>query len=133
MDDFNSLIIEQINQQLKSGFASSLQEDKFCVVKTGIGNIVSVLPAQSAKESADQVFGPDTFKACNNYVNNYSVSLISRTEIYCVVRKDDEGDPEVVLVNSISDRDDVIFGPNTFVACDQYRRAYQKVDERGEA
>jgi hypothetical protein len=74
VEDYNRLIIEQINRQLKSGFDSSLRTDKYCVVKTGIGGILSVLPENSISNDNHTVSGPDTFAACIQYVNTYFVS-----------------------------------------------------------
>jgi len=80
VEDYNRLLIEQINQQLKSGFDASLRADNYCVVRTGIGDILSVLPMNSISDSGKTVFGPDTFAACIQHVNTFFVSEFRRGE-----------------------------------------------------
>lgn len=100
MEDYNRSLIEQINQQLKSGFDSSLRADNYCVVRTGIGDILSVLPMNSLSDSGHTVFGPDTFAACIQHVNTFFVSEFRGgakrpTNSHSVTgdEKSDEGNP----------------------------------------
>ena len=73
MEDYNRSIIEQINQQLKSGFAASLRNTQYCVVKAGVHGVLSVQPLYSVGDVQPE-FGPATFAACIQHVNTYLVA-----------------------------------------------------------
>lgn len=69
MESYNRLLMEQIGEQLKRGFGASLQARDYCVVRTGVGGVLSVLASAAVGEQHDVVFGPKPFAACVEYVN----------------------------------------------------------------
>jgi hypothetical protein len=74
MEDFNRTLIEQINDQLKRGFEANLLANEFCVVRTGVDGVLSVLSSTAVTDQHDAVFGPKPFAACIQYVNAYLVT-----------------------------------------------------------
>ncbi|HEY4093565.1 MAG TPA: hypothetical protein VGN46_18815 [Luteibacter sp.] len=74
MDDFNSMLIEQINDQLKRGFDANLRAGDFCVVETRVNGVLSVLPSAAVSDQHKTVFGPGSFASCIAYVNGHLVT-----------------------------------------------------------
>lgn len=75
MEDYNRLLIGQINDQLKRGFEASLQGGDFSVIRSKVANVLSVVPsAAAAGEGHEIVSGPAPFAACIQYVNAYLVT-----------------------------------------------------------
>lgn len=75
MEDYNRLLIGQINDQLKRGFEASLQAGDFSVIRSKVANVLSVVPsAAAAGDEHDIVSGPAPFAACIQYVNAYLVT-----------------------------------------------------------
>ncbi len=94
MEDYNRMLIGQINDQLKRGFEASLQGGQFSVIRSKVANVLSVVPSASAGEGYEVVSGPASFAACIQYVNAYLVTEPLRKpgtpEEHGVDRIDDE-------------------------------------------
>lgn len=74
MEDFNRMIIAQIDAQLKQGYESNLRKPEYCVVKTGVNQVLVVLPAHAVVDTNEAVFGPKPFADCLSYVNGQLVN-----------------------------------------------------------
>ncbi|UPG95836.1 hypothetical protein [Luteibacter aegosomatissinici] len=72
MEEFNRMLIDQINDRLKQSFDANLQAGEYCVVRARVQGVLSVLPAAAAGD--DAVCGPASFADCIAYINGRFVN-----------------------------------------------------------
>lgn len=69
LESYNRSLVDQINDQLKRGFDASLQVNDYCVVRTGVDGVLSVMSATAVSDDQDIVSGPKSFATCIEFVN----------------------------------------------------------------
>lgn len=88
MEQFNRMLMAQIQDQLKRGFAANFRINEFCVVATRVHGVLSILSAASVTDKHEAVFGPKSFEACSAYINGQFV----KEPLRAARAGDDEGE-----------------------------------------
>ncbi len=86
MELHNTMLMEQIQSRLKSGFDAALQGGNYYVVRSSLTGVLSVLASTTITDDHDVAYGPQPFSQCIGYVNS---TVVMRT----AEKNDWESDP----------------------------------------
>ncbi len=80
MQQTNRLVMARIDAQLRGGFGAALHGGDFCVVRSSVTGVMSVLASAKAGDRGDALFGPGTFADCIEFVNSTVVARMADSD-----------------------------------------------------